>query len=518
MPANYDVAIVGSGFGGSLVAMAARRAGRSVILLEKGSHPRIAIGESSTPIANLLIEEISDRYDLPLLRPFSKWGTWQRAYPTVACGLKRGFTFLHHDPDRAEPPLSDRSRQLLVAASPHDGIADTHWYRADFDYALLGQARALGADYRERVQLTGFLPDADRPRIIGEGLDITARLVVDATGPRGFLHRALRLPEARFEGYPETEAVWAHFEGVSRLSDPRSEADGLPHPAVPYPINDAAVHHVFDGGWVWVLQFNNGITSAGIAGTKRLAQLLEFREPECAWSRLLGMVPTLAEQFRGARPVSAFTHIPALPFRAAQRVGRGWAMLPSAAGFVDPLLSTGFPLTLLGVLGLAEVIENLDSPAVSERLERYAAETDADLTEAARLVRALYANMHRFRAFTAVALLYFAAVTFSETAKRLGKGHLAPSFLLRSREPFGTEARSLLDRAARGIEAENEEAFFRSVLQAIEPTDLAGLRDTTRRNWYPAKADDLLQSAEKVEASPSEIGAMLQRSGFYAHG
>ena len=48
----YDLAIVGSGFAGSLLAMIARRAGRSVLLLEKGAHPRFAIGESSTPLAD----------------------------------------------------------------------------------------------------------------------------------------------------------------------------------------------------------------------------------------------------------------------------------------------------------------------------------------------------------------------------------------------------------------------------------------------------------------------------------
>ena len=35
------------------------------MLIERGRHPRFAIGESSTPLANLLLEELADRYDLP---------------------------------------------------------------------------------------------------------------------------------------------------------------------------------------------------------------------------------------------------------------------------------------------------------------------------------------------------------------------------------------------------------------------------------------------------------------------
>ena len=136
-----DVAIVGSGFSGSITAMALLKRGRRVALIERGRHPRFAIGESSTPLANLLLEEIADRYELPELRVFSKWGTWQRARPDVAVGLKRGFTFLFHEFDR---PLAadDRTRQLLVAASPHDAIADTHWYRPEFDQALARAAEA----------------------------------------------------------------------------------------------------------------------------------------------------------------------------------------------------------------------------------------------------------------------------------------------------------------------------------------------------------------------------------------
>src|SRR5690349_23262551 len=118
---DADVAIVGSGFAGSLTALCLRRRGRRVVMLEGQRHPRFAIGESSTPLANLLLEELATRYALPRLLPLTKWGSWQRTYPEIGCGLKRGFTFYH--------PSSDRP--LLVAASPHDEIGDTHWYRPD---------------------------------------------------------------------------------------------------------------------------------------------------------------------------------------------------------------------------------------------------------------------------------------------------------------------------------------------------------------------------------------------------
>ena len=151
---DVDIAIVGSGFSGSLLAMIARRLGRSVVLLERGRHPRFAIGESSTPLASLLLEEIARQYDLPRLLALGKYGTWRRAYPDVGCGLKRGFSFFRHEagvPFAADPAHGD---QLLVAASPHDEIGDVHWYRPDFDHFLVREAVAMGITYLDEMDIT----------------------------------------------------------------------------------------------------------------------------------------------------------------------------------------------------------------------------------------------------------------------------------------------------------------------------------------------------------------------------
>src|SRR5437867_1837799 len=194
MKSDFDIAVVGSGFGGALTAMIARRLGRSVILVERGRHPRFAIGESSTPLANLLLEELALRHDLPRLLPLAKWGSWQKTYPQIACGLKRGFTFYQHQFEKPFLNDSERRDQLLVAASPRDEIADTHWYRADFDHFLVREAQALGVEYLDqtRIETVTFKGqsvqlDGDRA---GKRVSVRARFIVDASGPRGFLHRA----------------------------------------------------------------------------------------------------------------------------------------------------------------------------------------------------------------------------------------------------------------------------------------------------------------------------------------
>ena len=412
----------------------------------------------------------------------------------------------------------ERENQLLVAASPHDGIADTHWYRADFDAYLASEAQRLGVAYLDEVELREFAEDGSGARLRGarkgSEIEIAARFVVDATGPRGFLHRALGLGERELPGTPATASLYSHFSGVRRLDQTGGVTlEGEP----PYPVDDAAVHHVFDGGWVWVLQFSNGVTSAGIAATDAVADELRLADGAAAWERVLQRIPVLQEEFADAKAVQPFRHIRRLGFRSAAVTGRNWALLPSAAGFVDPLLSTGFPLTLLGVSRLAEMLEHdWSTENFAVRLEEYSAKTDAELLATARLIGALYANFGNFGVFSAVSLLYFAAATYAETARRLGRPQLASSFLLHDHPQFGAECARVLERARTAQNDGDSEAVIDEIFRIIEPVDVAGLGNRARRNWYPVDAGDLLRAAHKVSATRDEVLQMLERCGFNA--
>ncbi len=516
MNERYDVAVIGAGFAGSLLAMIAQKFGLQVILLERGRHPRMVIGESSTPLSNLLLEELATRYDLPNLRPLSKWGSWRDTHPELACGLKRGFSFFRHD--SASDTIIHREDQLLVAASPHNGIADTHWYRADFDAFLTAEAQRLGVTYLDEVELREFARN-ERDTCLsgihhGRSFNVSAQFVVDATGPRGFLHRALQLAEHELPDFPATQALYSHFTGVLRLEEtPNIALDGRP----PYPVDDAAIHHIFDDGWLWMLHFCNGVTSAGIVATAPLAEQLHLAEGQSAWDRMMHRAPILGALFQNAKPVQPFRHIPRLGFRSAAIAGRNWALLPSAAGFVDPLLSTGFPLTLLGISRLAEIFaRDWNTNRFESQLQQYSARTDAELLATARLIGALYANMCDFQVFAALTLLYFAAASYSETVRRLGRPELAPSFLLHDRPVFGPECARVLDLARSDRSISSSDDLMDEILRVIEPIDVAGLCDRTRRNWYPVDADDLLRAADKIGATRDEILRMLKRCGFNA--
>jgi tetracycline 7-halogenase / FADH2 O2-dependent halogenase len=511
----FDIAVVGSGFAGSLIAMIARRLGRSVVLLEKSKHPRFVIGESSTPLANLLLEELSERYDLPSIRPLTKFGTWQQSHPEIAVGLKRGFTFFHHEFDRVFTNSPTHENELLVAASPNDRIADTHWYRPEFDAFLVNEARKLAVEYVDEVELWGMDDSAKRPvlqgRHRGKPIEIHAGLVIDASGPRGFLHRALELPEIPLRNVPATQGLYSHFTGVKRW-DALHRIETAP----PYPVDDAAMHHVFDGGWIWVLRFNNGVTSAGAALEAKLANQLRAQEGEPAWKRLLERLPAVREQFAEARVTLPFVHQKQLSFLSGGIAGANWVLLPSSAGFIDPLLSTGFPLTLLGVQRLARILETKwQKDDFADELFQYSMQTTMELVTTERLIAALYATMKDFEVFRALTLLYFAAASFTEAARRLGKPERAGNtFLLGEHPVFGASFRNCIDLALKQPLGERRDDLLRKIEQSIEPVNVAGLGDLVRQHWHPALADDLRANSAKLGSTPREVEAMLRRVGF----
>ena len=152
---------------------------------------------------------------------------------------------------------------------------------------------------------------------------------------------------------------------------------------------------------------------------------------------------------------------------------------------------------------------------VERLLKDYETRTDAELVATSRLIAGLYANMNNFPAFINLSLLYFAAASFSETARRVGKPHLASSFLLHEHPTFGPECAALLARAQNIRTLEESVSLSEDVLRSIEPFNIAGLGRKDRRNWYPVEATDLLEGHAKVDSSREDIVQLLQRCGFY---
>ncbi len=509
----YDLVIVGSGFGGAILAQTARQLGKTVLLVERFQHPRFAIGESTSPLMNLLIEELARRYNLPRLLPLTTYGAWQEKYPELGCGLKRGFSYYAQEAGKPFRKTQNRENELLVAASPNDFLADTHWLRADVDEFLVKEAIALGADYVDltTVSCADFHTDETVLSLErgNESAEVRARLLIDATGPRGFLHRYLDLPEREFDGYPRTQSLYSHFTHVRRTSEMPEFAENA---APPYCPDDAALHHVYEGGWMWVLPFNNGVTSAGFIAQEELAHELNLADKEGGWARFMERFPTVGTQFANARATLPLVHAKQVTFRTSQVVGQNWMMLPSAAFFIDPLFSTGMPLTLLGIERLARLIgsEWDNASAFQSGLEEIGRITLLEGDNTARFVAGCHAAMGHFPQFAAYAMFYFAAASFSEMARRLDRRTIVTRYLAANQTEFTAD----LHRFAAKTLSGNFDFGLSEIAPCVDRLNVAGLADATKRNWYGVDLNDVIQNAAKLDYTPEELAPILANADW----
>jgi FADH2 O2-dependent halogenase len=520
-PERREVVIAGGGFAGSILARALHAEGRDVLLLERGRHPRFALGESSTPLANLALERLAVRYGFEDLWDLAAHGRWRRRLPEVGRGLKRGFCFYEHEPGRpfspwpsgplgapasspaSGPPQpgggSAKSRRLVVAASPDDDAADNQWLRADVDRFLFERARAEGVDCREETAVEVVSAPRDPAggpvRLRAGGQVVEAGLLVDATGGSPL---AAGLGAREASPRLRTSLVYSHFAGVA----PFERDEGWPDS--PFPERWSASHHLLEEGWMYQLRFDDGSVSAGFLLTGDNAG-----EPEVVFASLLERYPSLAVQFAGSRPLRPLASRSGVAWRRDRAAGRGWLLLPHSYAFADPMFSTGIAWSLLAVERVADLCRH-GLPATGST-ERYGRLLAAEADHIDRLLVAAYRLMPAMKRFTAAAMVYFAAASFDELRQRLleapPKGWCWQGFL-----GAGDGRRRLFEELdERSAAGDGSGSPAEWVGPAIERWNLIGLLDPRRRNAYPVDLEDMERRAVQVAAGLGLDVAELRR-------
>jgi FADH2 O2-dependent halogenase len=130
---------------------------------------------------------------------------------------------------------------------------------------------------------------------------------------------------------------------------------------MPYRMDQTTLHHIFDGGWMWVIPFDNhaqatnNLCSVGVMFDSQKHPKTDAT-PEQEFAAFLGRYPSIAEQFVAAKSVRKWVSSPRIQYSSSKlSVGRYFA-LPHAAAFIDPLFSTGLNLTAHAVNVLGDIL------------------------------------------------------------------------------------------------------------------------------------------------------------------
>lgn len=167
--ADVDAIVVGAGPAGSCAALALARAGRSVVLLERGPFPG-----SKNMYGGVVYPRILDQL-------IPRW--WEEA-PVQRWVTRRGTMLM--TPTQA---MTVDFRTQAWAEPPYNGATA---YRPDFDNWLASKAEAEGAQLVCATTVTGLLRDERTGRVVGVRTDrpdgeLTAEVVIACDGVNSFI-------------------------------------------------------------------------------------------------------------------------------------------------------------------------------------------------------------------------------------------------------------------------------------------------------------------------------------------
>ena len=347
---RFDVAIIGSGVAGSTLGAILARQGLKVILFEAGSHPKFAIGESMILETSEIMRSLAELYDIPELAFFSSENYFEHI--GTSHGIKRHFSYAHHT--EGQPFDIERTLQAVIPKQPHGH--ELHLYRQDTDYFLMTVAIRHGAQVLQNTPVQSVEIDAAGVTLLtSSGQQFEAEYVVDAGGFRSLLAKQFDLRHHNLQTH--SRAIFTHMVGVPCFHQVTASQAAY---QLPFQLSEGTLHHVFHGGWLWVIPFDNHakstnpLCSVGLMLDPRIHPAQQDLSPEAEFFQFIERFPSIAQQFRQAKAVRNWTRTGRIQYSSKQVVGDRFCLLGQAAGFVDPLFSKGLYTALTCTSVLAE--------------------------------------------------------------------------------------------------------------------------------------------------------------------
>ncbi|KWF73742.1 alkylhalidase [Burkholderia multivorans] len=351
MDYDFDIAIIGSGISGSMLAAILAKHGVRVILLDAGTHPRFAVGESMVPESAVLLEILAQRYGIPELAYPGNIADINRHIGSSAAGIKLAFSFAWNG-FQQEHALED------VVSTPVL-TPEAHLFRQDIDAYYVALSARLGAFVKQQARIQTIEVAQDGVTLqLADGEALRTRFVVDAAGFRSPVADQLKLREGARPMQANTRSIFTHMVGVEGYEKVIAPVET--HGA-PIELAQTTLHHMFDCGWLWIIPFDNQPFSTNPLCSVGLQFDIEkhgpaTRDPETEFRQFLSNHPSVAKHFTHAARVREWTVAPRLNYTSRETVGDRYCLLGHAVGFVDPLFSRGLVNTFESIVRLAPVL------------------------------------------------------------------------------------------------------------------------------------------------------------------
>ncbi len=352
---SYDAVIIGGGTTGAAAALR---------LHQLAPDARVLLIEQSASF-DRRPEPTSELQGLYLCRALRQWNHLARHQLP-----HHGARFWFHDEDvlriQNATELGTRAQPRFPSFLLREDVACEH---------LLSQAQALGTEILRPATVLDLELEACDSRVHvevdGVRRTIAARWVLDASGRRALLGRKLGLLEpershpmaaltARWTG--DLDLDGAHFAPDTDFSRASLVARRL-----------CSNSFVGFGYSVNCLALGDGEMEVTLVWDKRVLDL--HREPDLvdAYTAFLSGLPALRQLLQQAEMARGeLRFLPQVAFRARRVAGQGWALLGTAAGYLDHSLGASADQGVSTVECSTDLVaRQLGGEAVGEALERY---------------------------------------------------------------------------------------------------------------------------------------------------
>ncbi|MGA2594980.1 MAG: FAD-dependent monooxygenase, partial [Bryobacteraceae bacterium] len=251
MNEQFDVAILGAGFEGSMLGIILACNGAKVVIVDAGTHPRFALGESTVRHTFRMIKIMAERFGVPEFKTEFNSGELIHKHVSSGFGVKTNFGFMiHHEGQHQRP---EEATQLVIP--PYREGYEAHLFRQDTDQYLTYTAIHHGATVKYMTRVKEVETDKQGVTLkTDKGETIRARFIADASGGGHVLSRMWNLRDDPIRCKTNTRCLFTHMIDVKPYDDLK-----LPYgvPRAPRRWYQGTCHHLFDGGWVWVIPFDN---------------------------------------------------------------------------------------------------------------------------------------------------------------------------------------------------------------------------------------------------------------------
>ena len=346
-----DVIVIGGGPAGSTAATLLARRGLSVLLLERDRFPRFQIGESLLPYNNDLFDRLGLSEKLQAGDFFPKYGA-----EFVTGDGTIGYTF------RFDQNLAEQYHRSFQVK------------RSEFDHLLLRNAAQSGVEVREETSVTAVQLDDPNRAVIetSTGERLEARFVIDASGHGALLAHATGRRTA--VNALKKIAFFSHYRNVEH--EPGRDKYNI-------------VIVVLRNAWFWMIPLSEEKMSVGLV-IERDHAMESGLSPEEMLDRTIASAPYVARRMRNAERTAKVYTRKDFSYRVSQLVGENFALAGDAAGFLDPIFSTGVMIAMTSATRVADAVVDKLERGSMRALRSYESKTQTAINRYLRFIQNFY--------------------------------------------------------------------------------------------------------------------------------